>query len=275
MDSQTIQHIARTLATEDDTWTTSTLPSTAQIDSFIDTVRQIVFLPTRDEVIAVTLIVEAIRQLEQLISRGACPDDEATATAHRFAGHLPELRRLLRSDVEAIAERDPAAQSLSEVASCYPGATAMLHHRVAHCLSLLGRPLLARIISERAHSLTGIDIHPSATIGASFAIDHGTGIVVGATARIGHHVMLYQGVTLGAKRFEHDDRGRLVDGPRHPIVEDYVTIYSNTSVLGRVCIGHHSVLGGNLWITHDVAPHSQVRQSKPIQHVGFIDGEGI
>lgn len=275
MNSEIIQRIAHTLASEEQGWTPSLLPSSGAIDSFIDIIRQIVFLPTCEEVVAATLIVQGIQQLVDLISCDGRKEKDAMAIAHRFAGQLPELRQLLRSDVEAIADRDPAAKSLSEVASCYPGATAMLHYRVAHALSGMGLPLLARIISERAHSLTGIDIHPSATIGASFAIDHGTGIVIGATARIGHHVMLYQGVTLGAKRFEHDDSGRLVDGPRHPIVEDYVTIYSNTSVLGRIRIGYHSVLGGNLWITHDVAPNSHVRQPKPIQHVGFIDGEGI
>ncbi len=277
MDRQLILDIANKLTAEEQGWDSALLPSTAQIDAFVGTVRQLVFLQTSGEAAAATLIAQAARQLTLLVQStlGDGDEQQAAMTARRIVESLPELRQLLRSDVQAIADRDPAAESLNEVASCYPGATAMLHYRIAHALASLGLSLLPRIISERAHSLTGIDIHPSATIGASFAIDHGTGIVIGATARIGHHVMLYQGVTLGAKRFEHDDSGRLLNGPRHPIVEDYVTIYSNTSVLGRITIGHHSVLGGNLWITHDVAPNSHVRQPKPIQHVGFIDGEGI
>lgn len=202
-------------------------------------------------------------------------EQRAQAIVGEFMSQLPEIDRLLTSDVDAITDNDPAVDSRLEVISCYPAITVMLHYRVAHALHKLGLPLLPRMITERAHSLTGIDIHPAASIGASFGIDHGTGIVIGATTIIGHHVMLYQGVTLGAKNFQHDADGRLANLPRHPIIEDHVTIYSNTSVLGRVRIGHHSVIGGNLWITHDVEPYSQIRQSRPIKHVGFSDGAGI
>jgi len=203
------------------------------------------------------------------------PRLDADIVGSRFMARLTTIGALLRSDIDAVATNDPAVTSPLEVISCYPAFTAMLHYRVAHALHELGVPLLPRIITERAHSVTGIDIHPAAQIGASFGIDHGTGIVIGATSIIGTGVMIYQGVTLGAKHFSRDADGNMIDTPRHPIVEDHVTIYSNTSVLGRIRIGHDSVIGGNLWITHDVPPHSHVRQSRPIQHIGFIDGEGI
>lgn len=200
---------------------------------------------------------------------------DADKVASRLIGMLPSIGQLLRSDINAVVTNDPAVTSAFEVISCYPAFTAMLHYRVAHALLGLGVPLLPRIITERAHSATGIDIHPAAQIGAAFGIDHGTGIVIGATAIIGTGVMIYQGVTLGAKNFARDAHGQMIDVPRHPIVEDNVTIYSNTSLLGRIRIGHDSVIGGNLWITHDVLPYSHVRQSRPIQHIGFSDGEGI
>ena len=229
-----------------------------------------------------TAEIEAkLRQLAQQVLLVTTQVDEQEAASHAdvivqgLFEQLSDIRQLLLSDVEAVALNDPAASSSVEVICCYPAITAMLHHRIAHALHKLGLPLLPRIISERAHSITGIDIHPAALIGASFGIDHGTGIVIGATTIIGHHVMLYQGVTLGARNFLHDADGRLLNEPRHPIIEDHVTIYSNTSVLGRIRVGHHSVIGGNLWITHDVAPQSQIRQSSPVRHTLFIDGAGI
>jgi serine O-acetyltransferase len=139
---------------------------------------------------------------------------------------------------------DPAAKSVSEIIFCYPAVYALLHQRVAHELFELGVPVLPRIITEMAHSQTGIDIHPGAQIGEYFSIDHGTGIVVGQTAIIGNHVRLYQGVTLGAKSFTLDEEGLPIDLPRHPIIEDYVTIYSNASILGRITIGRGSIIGG-------------------------------
>ena len=126
-----------------------------------------------------------------------------------------------------------------------------------------------------AHSATGIDIHPAAQIGEYFSIDHGTGVVIGATSIIGNHVMLYQGVTLGAKNFTYDEQGIPINVPRHPLLEDHVTVYSNTSILGRVRIGHHTVVGGNVWLTHDVAPHSRILQSQAIEEPLFHDGAGI
>ena len=187
---------------------------------------------------------------------------EALAAAHSFASALPGIRRLLDSDVLAAYNGDPAARSVDEVLLCYPGVLAMIHHRLAHQLYLLGLPLLARIVAELAHAVTGIDIHPGARIGASFFIDHGTGVVIGETAVIGKQVRLYQAVTLGAKRFPTDLEGHLQKGlPRHPVVEDEVVIYAGATVLGRVTIGRGAVIGGNVWITHDVPPGGNVTQA--------------
>ncbi|MFZ3088603.1 MAG: serine O-acetyltransferase EpsC, partial [Methylotenera sp.] len=158
---------------------------------------------------------------------------------------------------------DPAARSLDEVLVCYPGISAIVHYRLAHELHKLGLPLIARIISELAHSATGIDIHPGAAIGEGFFIDHGTGVVIGETAIIGHHVRLYQAVTLGAKRFPTDEQGHLIKGSaRHPILEDHVVIYAGATILGRITIGESSVIGGNVWLTRSVPPNSHITQAK-------------
>ncbi|MBQ1912382.1 MAG: serine acetyltransferase [Bacteroidales bacterium] len=195
--------------------------------------------------------------------------------AQAFQKDLPEIQRLLLTDVEAIAGNDPAASDREEIIACYPGVTAMLHYRTAHCLYRLGIPILPRFITELAHSATGIDIHPAARIGEYFAIDHGTGIVIGATAVVGSHVMLYQGVTLGARNFRYDEKGHPLDVPRHPLLEDNVTVYSNTSILGNVRIGHDTIIGGNVWLTHDVPPHSKIQQGRAIYVRSFENGEGI
>lgn len=191
-----------------------------------------------------------------------------------FIDHLPEVKRRLYTDVEAMFDNDPAANNYGEVIFCYPVVNAMTHYRIAHELHVLGIPVLPRIITELAHSKTGIDIHPGATIGEYFSIDHGTGVVIGETAIIGNHVTLYQGVTLGAKSFKYDEEGHMVNCPRHPIIEDYVTVYSNSSVLGRITLGHHSIVGGNIWLTHSIPPHTKILQSKAID-VSFSDGLGI
>ncbi len=192
-----------------------------------------------------------------------------------FVGQLPELRRLLVGDAEATAHNDPAVEDLGEVILCYPVMVAMINYRVANALLKLGVKTIPRIITELAHSATGIDIHPAAEIGEHFAIDHGTGVVIGATSVIGDNVMLYQGVTLGAKNFHYDPDGHPLDEPRHPILEDNVTVYSNTSILGRVRIGHDTIIGGNVWLTHDVPPGSRILQSKAIVQPLFSDGAGI
>ncbi|MEI9851896.1 MAG: serine O-acetyltransferase EpsC [Sphingomonas sp.] len=180
-----------------------------------------------------------------------------------FAAALPGLRELLDSDVDAAYAGDPAARSVDEVLLCYPGMLAIIHHRLAHRLHVLGAPLVARIIAELANSKTSIDIHPGARIGHSFFIDHGTGVVVGETAIIGDRVRLYQGVTLGARSFPATEGGALEKGlARHPIVEDDVVIYAGASLLGRITIGRGSTIGGNVWLTESVPPGSHISQAR-------------
>ena len=198
----------------------------------------------------------------------------AEEVAVRFIEQLPEVKRLLYTDVEAMFNSDPAATNYGEVIYCYPVMNAMTHYRLAHVLHRMEVPVIPRIITEQAHSRTGIDIHPGAQIGEYFAIDHGTGVVIGETTIIGNHVTIYQGVTLGAKSFKYDAQGNMLNIPRHPIIEDYVTIYSNASILGRITIGHDSVIGGNIWVTNDVPPHSRIQQSKAVD-LSFQGGLGI
>ena len=189
-------------------------------------------------------------------------ENDASATALAFIERIPEIRRLLCTDVKAMFDNDPAATSCGEVIICYPSIQAMIHYRVAHELLLLNVPVLPRIITEMAHSATGIDIHPGARIGEYFSIDHGTGVVIGETCIIGNHVHLYKGVTLGAKNFVLDECGNPINVPRHPIIEDNVIIYSNATILGRITIGHHSIIGGNIWLTESVPPHSRITQQR-------------
>ena len=210
---------------------------------------------------------EAIRTKEQVYT-------EAERLALTFIDTLPEIKRQLYTDVEAMFDNDPAAPNYGEVIFCYPVVNTMTHYRVAHKLHELKVPVIPRIITEQAHSKTGIDIHPGAQIGDYFSIDHGTGVVIGETAIIGNHVTLYQGVTLGAKSFKYDEQGNMLNVPRHPIIEDHVTIYSNASILGRITIGHDSIIGGNIWLTHSVPPYSRILQSKAVD-AGFQDGAGI
>ncbi|CAA0108035.1 Uncharacterised protein [Starkeya nomas] len=188
---------------------------------------------------------------------------QAVEITRDFAARLPAIRGLLVSDLRAAYDGDPAATSYSEVLLVYPGLTAVIHYRLAHALHELGASFLARLISDIAHSRTGIDIHPGATIGGSFFIDHGTGVVVGETAEIGERVRLYQAVTLGARSFPADERGALIKGKaRHPIIEDDVVIYAGATVLGRVTIGRGSSIGGNVWLTHSVPPGSHITQAQ-------------
>lgn len=211
--------------------------------------------------------------LQEQIYNGLCFEvdkccdskEQASRIAIDFINKIPHLKYLLSTDVKAILDGDPAAKSISEIIFCYPAVYAILHQRVAHELLNLGVPVIPRIITEMAHAQTGIDIHPGAQIGEYFSIDHGTGVVVGQTAVIGNHVRLYQGVTLGAKNFTLDEEGLPVDVPRHPIIEDYVTIYSNASILGRITIGKGSVIGGNIWLTHSVPPHSKILQTRAVE----------
>jgi len=212
-----------------------------------------------------------LRTVRDQVKRGLCfvcdkppehceeCEDRALTISKAFLARLPAIRHLLTTDVRAAYEGDPAATSPDETIFCYPGVLAVTSYRIAHELCVLGVPIIPRMITEHAHSLTGIDIHPGARIGESFFIDHGTGVVIGETSIIGNRVRIYQGVTLGAKSFPLDEHGNPIKGvDRHPVVEDDVIIYSGATILGRVTIGRGSVIGGNVWLTHDVPPDSQI-----------------
>jgi serine O-acetyltransferase len=222
-----------------------------------------------------TALTDAFEPLVEQVRRGLrfAPADERVAEpelagrareiAASFAGELPAIRGLLVSDLHAAVAGDPAATGTSEVLLCYPGFLAVMYYRFAHALRLLGAPLIPRMMTEIGKERTGIDIHPGATIAGSFFIDHGTGVVIGETSIIGERVRLYQAVTLGAKRFAVDESGQLVKGvPRHPIVEDDVVIYAGATVLGRITIGKGATIGGNVWVTQDVAPGASLTQAQ-------------
>lgn len=231
-------------------------PSPSSVSHIMTLVREVIFAHHYLGCCSGIVVEQKIREIFRLLEA-----ESSTEIAWSFIAALPEIKRLLTTDIEAIYKGDPAAASHSEIIFCYPALTAMLHHRVANMLYELGIPILPRLISEMAHSSTGIDIHPGASIGEYFSIDHGTGVVVGQTTIIGRWVRLYQGVTLGARSFECDENGLLLNTPRHPIIEDNVVIYSNTSVLGRITIGRGSIIGGNVWLTQDVAEGSKITQS--------------
>ena len=195
-----------------------------------------------------------------------CPGRDAKAIVAAFRERLPEVKRLVETDITAAYEGDPAASSRMEVVMAYPGLYAVTIHRLAHELYRLKVPIVPRIMSEFAHSKTGIDIHPGATIGERFFIDHGTGVVIGETCVIGRNVKLYQGVTLGAKSFDKDPvTGALVKGiKRHPNVEDNVVIYAGATILGGdTTIGHDSEIGGSVWLISSVPPNSRVYNKPP------------
>ena len=267
------------------------LPSVEEVKRIVQLVKAIIFTDyfhkrQADERMRSYIIGVNMEELYELLCRQiACglqfctechgdAEETARGLALQFIEKLPEIKRLLYADVEAMFDNDPAAQTYGEVIFSYPVVNAMTHYRTAHVLHQMEVPILPRIITEQAHSKTGIDIHPGATIGEFFAIDHGTGVVIGETCRIGHHVTLYQGVTLGAKSFKYDENGNILNVPRHPIIEDHVTVYSNASILGHITIGHHSVIGGNIWVTNDVPPYSRIQQSKAID-ADFTGGLGI
>lgn len=271
------------------------LPSIEKLREFIELVRAVIFpgyfgppITSRESLphfigVRVEKIAELLGSQIALVLQSeagdAAPDgplvQEAAAVAREFVNRLPEIRRVLCTDVKSIYDGDPAAKSHGEIIFCYPSIRAMINHRTAHTLLDLGVPLIPRIISEMSHSDTGIDIHPGAEIGEYFCIDHGTGVVIGETCIIGDHVRIYQGVTLGAKRFELDKAGNPVKNlPRHPIIEDGVVIYSNANILGRITIGRNSVIGGSVWVTRSVPPNSRLQQQKAVES-SFINGLGI
>ncbi len=273
------------------------LPSTQKLDTMVGMIREILFpgyfgnTSLRPDTIRHYMGVyvdELFELLAEQVLAGLCftCKDPANADIQErsrqaqgitadFIASLPEIRRVLVTDVEAAYLGDPATFDRSEVIFCYPAIRAISSHRIAHRLVELGVPLIPRMISEMAHSETGIDIHPKAQIGEYFTIDHGTGVVIGSTSVIGNNVKLYQGVTLGAKSFPLDEQGNPIKGiPRHPIVEDNVIIYAQATILGRVRIGRNSVIGGNVWVTSNVPPNSRVLQTKA-RETSYTDGAGI
>ena len=274
------------------TSTETPLPSVEDVKQIVSLIKSIIFPDyfnkrQPDEQLRAYQIGVSMERLYQLlrqqIARGLqfceeCSEDDVKASgeelALEFIDSLPEIKRLLYTDIQAMFDNDPAAATDGEVIFCYPVVNTMTHYRIAHRLHEMKVPVIPRIITEQAHSKTGIDIHPGAQIGEYFSIDHGTGVVIGETCIIGNHVTLYQGVTLGAKSFKYDEQGNMLNVPRHPIIEDNVTIYSNASVLGRITIGHDSTIGGNIWLTHDVPPYSRILQSKAVD-AGYQDGLGI
>lgn len=199
---------------------------------------------------------QLVIDFKQLLQRGkSLTQNEIESIADVYFNQLPVIKMQLELDIEAMYAGDPAAKSIAEVIRTYPGFYAIAAHRLAHKLHQLNIKLMPRIISEHAHSKTGIDIHPGATIGDSFCIDHGTGIVIGETTKIGNHVKIYQGVTLGALSVRKED----ASNKRHPTIEDRVVIYAGSSILGgQTTIGHDSIIGGNVWLTKSVPPHSKI-----------------
>ena len=267
------------------------LPSVEEVRRIVQLVKSIIFTDyfhkrQADERMRSYIIGVNMEELYELLRRqiacglqfctecGCDAEQQSEGLALNFIDELPEVKRLLYTDVEAMFDNDPAAQTYGEVIFSYPVVNTMTHYRIAHVLHRMEIPIIPRIITEQAHSKTGIDIHPGASIGEYFAIDHGTGVVIGETCIIGNHVTLYQGVTLGAKSFKYDENGNMLNVPRHPIIEDYVTVYSNASILGRITIGHHSIIGGNIWVTNDVPPYSRIQQSKAVD-MAFDGGLGI
>ncbi len=275
------RHAWRAAQNHDEAYGAHGFPSRLALGQIIDNLASALFpmrlgprgltLETEDAFVIASLrraLPDLAAQIRMELHAGRALDEapihaEALRIAHVLAQRLPSIRRLLDTDLEAAFAGDPAARSVDEVLLCYPSLTAMLHYRIAHVLYSEGAPLVARIITEIAHSRTGIDIHPGATIDEAFFIDHGTGVVIGQTAIIGKRVRLYQAVTLGARSFSSDAQGHLVNSPRHPIIEDDVVIYAGATILGRITIGAGSAIGGNVWLTRSVAPRSIVRQGAP------------
>jgi serine O-acetyltransferase len=215
--------------------------------------------------VALNALLEQVHRGQLFVSDGPATEDllqSATDLTREFASQLADIRGLLVSDLRAAFVGDPAATSFPEILIGYPGMIAIIHHRIAHVLHGLGATLVARLIAEIAHARTGIDIHPGASLGSSFFIDHGTGVVIGETAIVGERVRVYQAVTLGARHFPTDHEGKIIKGSaRHPIVEDDVIIYAGATILGRIVVGQGSTIGGNVWLTEDVPANSFVTQA--------------
>ena len=253
------------------------LPSWAETASLLEDLRAVLLMTLEPEDVERTLS-RALHALSTQLNTCVMASDPAgqkPITCDEFLVQLPQIRLALQEDTETALQSDPAVTSRDEVKLCYPGLRALAYYRIARALHRLDVPLLPRLMSEIGHSVTGIDIHPGAQIGRRFFIDHGTGVVIGATCVIGNDVKIYQGVTLGARSFPKSEEGHIIKGiDRHPIIGDRVTIYAGATILGRIHIGSDSVIGGNVWITRDVPVGSHVMQRLPRQD-RFIHGDGI
>ncbi len=273
------------------------MPSIEELDRFVSILRTILFpgyfghlelTPITMRYYIGSALDQVSRILAEQIKRGFCfscamssetecqnCENKSWEITKKFMTTIPKIRYLLSTDVRAAYEGDPAAKHPGETIFCYPSIRAVTNQRIAHQLYKMDVSLIPRIITEMAHSATGIDIHPGAEIGERFFIDHGTGVVIGETSIIGNNVRIYQGVTLGAKSFPKDAQGNLAKGiPRHPIVEDDVVIYAGATILGRITIGKGSTIGGNVWITKDVPPGTRILQMR-YQQEQFEKGLGI
>lgn len=232
------------------------LPDVESLRKFVELCRTVIFPEYYSSKATIFTIGQQVEQIYDIL---LCQTNEQVAA--QFTASLAEIKRLIMTDVSAVYDCDPAATSHCEVIFCYPAIIAILYYRIANRLVRLGVEIIPRIISEMAHSSTGIDIHPRAEIGERFSIDHGTGVVIGETTIIGRGVRLYQGVTLGARSFRTDENGNPINTPRHPIIGDDVIIYSNASILGRIEIGKGTIIGGNVWVTESTPPYSKITQS--------------
>lgn len=267
----------------------SPLPSIDTLTNIVENLKEIIFpvFMKNDEQMQSTFVHYVSHKLEfiqgllqEQIKREFCfncfiidkdcasCETKSQMLSKSFIEKLPEIRYLLSTDVVAAFNGDPAAKNYSETILCYPSIVVLTYFRIAHELHKLGLELIPRMITEISHSKTGIDIHPAATIGDQFFIDHGTGVVIGETTIIGKNVRLYQGVTLGAKSFPLDEMGNPIKNiPRHPILEDNVIVFSNATILGRITIGENTMIGGNIWVTESVPPNSKIMQKKDLDNV--------
>lgn len=253
------------------------LPSWSETATLLEDLRALLLM-TLDPADAEQRLTRALNSLNSQINSCTLASNnkgQEPVSIDDFMALLPQIGQALKEDADTAMTSDPAVTSRDEVVVCYPGLRALAYYRIARALHTLDVPLLPRLITEIAHSLTGIDIHPGAEIGSGFFIDHGTGIVIGATCIIGNEVKIYQGVTLGALSFPRCEEGHIIKGiERHPIIGDRVTIYAGATILGRINIGSDTVIGGNVWITKDVPAGSHVVQQRPRQD-SFIHGDGI
>lgn len=253
------------------------LPSWTETTSLLEGLRTLLLMSLDPKEIEqrLTRVIDTLNsQLNTCMLASNIPGRERISSDD-FLVLLPQIRQSLQEDTETALQSDPAVTSRDEVMLCYPGLRALVYYRIARALYNLKVPLLPRLMSEIGHSVTGIDIHPGAQIGRRFFIDHGTGVVIGATSIIGNDVKIYQGVTLGARSFPRSEEGHIIKGiDRHPIIGDRVTIYAGATILGRIQIGSDSVIGGNVWVTKGVPANSHVMQQRP-EKDSFIHGDGI